>query len=90
MDDEKIIALLREKYRDLTPIFDERSRRLWAATEAKAIGHGGQTLVAQATGLSRRTSYYLYRIRRTQATQKFKFWFSKTYSSSRWRMKTVS
>jgi DNA-binding phage protein len=49
--------LLREKYRDLTPIFDEQSRRLWAATEAKAIGHGGQTLVAQATGLSRRTIY---------------------------------
>jgi len=39
------------------PILDERSRRLWAATEAKAIGHGGQTVVAQATGLSRRTIY---------------------------------
>lgn len=57
MDDEKIIALLREKYQDLMSIFDERSRRLCAATEAKAIGHGGQTLVAQATGLSRRTIY---------------------------------
>ena len=34
---------------------DERTRRLWAATEAKAIGHGGQTVVAQATGMSRST-----------------------------------
>lgn len=57
MNNEKIIALLREKYQDLMPILDERSRRLWAATEAKAIGHGGQTLVAKATGLSRRTIY---------------------------------
>jgi len=34
---------------------DERSRRLWAATEAQAVGYGGASLVAQATGLSRST-----------------------------------
>ena len=33
---------------------DER-RRLWAAAEAKALGWGGVTLVAGATGLSRKT-----------------------------------
>ncbi|MGH9895903.1 MAG: ISAzo13 family transposase, partial [bacterium] len=34
---------------------DERSRRRWAATEAKALGHGGVTAVARATGLATRT-----------------------------------
>jgi len=34
---------------------NERSRRLWAATEARAIGWGGVTLVSEATGLARNT-----------------------------------
>jgi hypothetical protein len=34
---------------------NERSRRLWAAAEAKALGHGGASLVARATGVSRST-----------------------------------
>lgn len=34
---------------------DERSRRIWAATEARAIGWGGVSLVAAATGLARNT-----------------------------------
>jgi hypothetical protein len=34
---------------------NERSRRLWAAAEAQALGYGGASLVAQATGISRST-----------------------------------
>src|SRR5262245_12253512 len=34
---------------------DERLRRRWAATEALALGHGGITAVAAATGLARNT-----------------------------------
>jgi transposase len=34
---------------------DERSRRIWAASEARELGWGGVTCVAQATGLSRTT-----------------------------------
>ena len=33
----------------------ERSRRLWAATEASALGRGGIALVERATGISRST-----------------------------------
>jgi hypothetical protein len=33
----------------------ERSRRLWAASEARALGHGGIALVERATGISRST-----------------------------------
>jgi len=48
-------AVLREKYAVLAPVLNERSRRLWAAAEARALGRGGQTLVAKVTGMSRST-----------------------------------
>ena len=49
------IGTLHAKYTALAPVFSERSRRLWAATEARALGHGGIALVEQATGISRST-----------------------------------
>ena len=55
--EENIVAIIREKYQALKSILNERQRRLWAAMEAKVLGHGGQTLVHKATGLSRRTLY---------------------------------
>lgn len=39
----------------LLPHLTERQKRLAAAAEAKAIGYGGVSLVAQATGMSRAT-----------------------------------
>ena len=39
----------------LEPVLGERARRLWAAAEARAIGRGGISRVAEATGLSRIT-----------------------------------
>lgn len=49
------IDTLQTKYRSLAPVLNERSRRLWAATEARAIGHGGIALVERATGIARST-----------------------------------
>src|ERR1017187_251372 len=46
---------LSRKFDVLTRVLDERTRRLVAAAEASAIGRGGVTLVAQASGLSRGT-----------------------------------
>jgi len=46
---------LRTKYTALAPVLTERSRRLWAATEARALGRGGIERVKQATGLARST-----------------------------------
>jgi hypothetical protein len=43
------------KFAILRPLLDERARRLWAAVEARAIGRGGISRVAEATGLSRPT-----------------------------------
>ena len=44
--------MIQEKYVALAPFLDERSRRIWAATEAKALGYGGATLVWRATGIA--------------------------------------
>jgi hypothetical protein len=49
------LAVLREKYSALAPLMDERLHRLWAASEALALGWGGIILVAEATGLSQTT-----------------------------------
>ena len=46
---------IKAKYAALAPLLDERTRRLWAAVEARAIGRGGITRVAEATGLSQTT-----------------------------------
>jgi hypothetical protein len=43
------------KFEALRPYLDERRRRLWAAAEAMALGRGGITAVAAATGLQRAT-----------------------------------
>jgi hypothetical protein len=47
--------ILRTKYTTLAPVLTERSRRLWAATEARALGRGGIERVREATGLARST-----------------------------------
>ena len=47
------IEAIRGRWVRAAPLLDERSRRLFAANEALAQGHGGITAVAQATGLAR-------------------------------------
>lgn len=44
-----------EKLSELWPHLDERARRLFAASEARHLGHGGVSLVSRACGLSRVT-----------------------------------
>jgi len=55
MDDAKVEARIRRKYRSLVVEMDERRRRQWAAAEARDAGRGGISMVARATGLSRPT-----------------------------------
>jgi transposase len=49
------VETVRRKYAGLESVLTERSRRLWAATEALALGRGGIALVERATGVSRST-----------------------------------
>ena len=46
------VETLRAKFNALESVMDERTRRLWAATEARAIGHGGITRGSDAAGIS--------------------------------------
>jgi hypothetical protein len=55
MHDAMIAEGIRQKFEALEPVLDERSRRQWAAAEAMAVGWGGVSMVALATGLSRIT-----------------------------------
>lgn len=47
------LSAIQSKFELLRPVMDEKMCRLWAASEARVLGHGGITLVAAATGLSR-------------------------------------
>jgi transposase len=44
---------MRVRFQALRPHLDEKGRRLWAASEAKAIGRGGIKVVHEITGVSR-------------------------------------
>jgi hypothetical protein len=55
MPDTATVQSLRTKFEALRPQMTERLRRHWAATEATALGRGGITAVAAATGMSRTT-----------------------------------
>lgn len=49
--------LIEAKHEALSGRLDEATLRLWAAVEARALGRGGVSLVAQAIGMSRTTIY---------------------------------
>jgi len=53
--DLELEATIVEKWIAVEPVLDERGRRRWAGAESRAIGHGGDSLVSSATGLSRPT-----------------------------------
>src|SRR5262245_33654826 len=51
MDDESEIQT---RFKMLAPFLNERTRRLFTAAEAAALGRGGIATVVRATGVSRR------------------------------------
>ncbi len=57
MPDAMIVGWIKDKYDALKESLDERSRRLWAATEARSLGRGGPAAVIAATGMSSATVY---------------------------------
>ena len=50
-------AQIRKQFSQLSGALDERSRRIWAASEARSLGRGGISLVSRASGISRPTIY---------------------------------
>jgi len=55
MPDEIVVQWVRDKYEPLKRSLNERSRRLWAAAEARSMGRGGVAAVMAATGMSSAT-----------------------------------
>ena len=52
---DSVVKQIENKYQHLSPLLNERSGRLWAATEADALGYGGILALHRATGLSQNT-----------------------------------
>ncbi len=50
---ETLIVQVKQRYEFMGAHLSEKDKRLWAASEAATIGHGGDTIVNQATGISR-------------------------------------
>jgi len=48
----------RKRYREMTPVLNEQSRRRFVALEARALGRGGVSLMARISGLARSTIYH--------------------------------
>lgn len=51
----EVVEQIRTKYEAFGPYLNEQTRRVWAAIEARSLGHGGIIAVSVATGLSRNT-----------------------------------
>ena len=52
---QDVVEMIENKYDGIKSELDERALRKWAATEARAIGHGGILATSKATGLSPHT-----------------------------------
>ncbi|MGH7179283.1 MAG: ISAzo13 family transposase [Tepidisphaeraceae bacterium] len=55
MPDAGVVKWVQEKYQVMRPALNERTRRLWAAAEARSLGRGGVAAVMAATGMSSAT-----------------------------------
>jgi len=55
MANATVVQWVRDKYQVLQGVLNERSRRLWAAAEARSLGRGGIAAVIAATGMSSAT-----------------------------------
>ena len=55
MNSNGLLEIIEAKYSALEIYFDERTRRIWGAVEARSLGRGGMSRVSEATGMSRAT-----------------------------------
>lgn len=70
MSNNQQVQSIQDKYEKLLPYLNEKTRRIWAATEAQSLGWGGVTVVAFATGLSRTTIHSGINLLEKSATEK--------------------
>ena len=51
----QVVERIRRKYQLICPYLNEKSRRVWGAIEAQALGYGGISAVSRASGMNRNT-----------------------------------
>ncbi len=49
------IGIVKKKYESINMWLNEKSRRIWSASEAESLGYGGLTIVREATGIDLHT-----------------------------------
>jgi hypothetical protein len=47
MSNNQIIEKIKDKYEKLSPYLNEKTRRIWAAVEARSLGWGGRKLLEE-------------------------------------------
>ena len=52
---QELISQVKQRHQVMCAHLSEREKRIWAASEAITIGRGGDTIVSEATGISRVT-----------------------------------
>lgn len=52
---QALILQVKQRHQVMCAHLSEREKRIWAASEAITIGRGGDTIVSEATGISRVT-----------------------------------
>ncbi|HPN32788.1 MAG TPA: ISAzo13 family transposase, partial [bacterium] len=52
---QKIIGTIRKKFEQISYCLNEKAKRIWAASEAKILGHGGIKILHAATDLDYKT-----------------------------------
>ena len=52
---QALITQIKQRYDFISSYLSEHSKRIWAASESKVIGWGGDSIVSEATGISRVT-----------------------------------
>jgi hypothetical protein len=52
------VRAARKRYLEMVPVLNEQSLRRFVALEAKALGHGGISLMSRISGLARSTIYH--------------------------------
>ncbi|BAZ70878.1 hypothetical protein NIES4106_56750 (plasmid) [Fischerella sp. NIES-4106] len=62
MASNEVVKSIQDKYEQLCPYLNEKTRRIWAAIEAQSLGWGGISQVSRATGLSRTTIHARIRL----------------------------
>jgi len=89
MDKTILIQRIRQKYDTIRWVLHERARRIWAATEAKQIGWGGESIVEEATGITRNTIRRGLREIETDQTDQFASHQSRCQGGGRKNIETI-